>query len=107
MGATLEGYASDMTRVLFLGRPDNRIKRIYNAVLEAQLAAIAAVRPGVTAAQVDRAARNVLKTEKLDNAFVHSTGHGLGLEIRTAAPGEGEDPSAGGHGYYHRARCIP
>src|SRR6266481_5373646 len=81
MGATLEGYASDMTRVLFLGRPDNRIKRIYNAVLEAQLAAIAAVRPGVTAAHVDRAARNVLKTEKLDNAFVHSTGHGLGLEI--------------------------
>jgi len=81
MGATLEGYASDMTRVLYLGRPNGRIKRIYDAVLEAQLAAIAAVRPGVTAAHVDRAARNVLRTEKLDNAFVHSTGHGLGLEI--------------------------
>ena len=81
MGATLEGYASDMTRVLFLGRPNNRIKRIYNAVLEAQQAAVAALRPGVTAAQVDRAARKVLKGEKLDHAFVHSTGHGLGLEI--------------------------
>jgi Xaa-Pro aminopeptidase len=81
MGATLEGYASDMTRVLFLGRPNGRIKRIYGAVLEAQLAAIAAVRPGVTAASVDRQARNVLKAEKLDKAFVHSTGHGLGLEI--------------------------
>jgi Xaa-Pro aminopeptidase len=81
MGATLEGYASDMTRVLFMGRPNSRIKRIYDAVLEAQLAAIAAVRPGVTAGHVDRAARNVLKAKKLDKAFVHSTGHGLGLEI--------------------------
>jgi Xaa-Pro aminopeptidase len=81
MGATLEGYASDMTRVLFLGRPNSTIKRIYRAVLDAQLAAIAAVRPEVTAAYVDRAARNVLKAEKLDAAFVHSTGHGLGLEI--------------------------
>ncbi len=81
MGATLEGYASDMTRVLFLGRPNGRIKRIYGAVLEAQLAAIAAVRPGVTSAYVDRQARNVLKAERLDKAFVHSTGHGLGLEI--------------------------
>jgi Xaa-Pro aminopeptidase len=64
-----------------LGRPSSRIKRIYNAVLEAQLAAIGAVRPGVTAAYVDRQARQVLKAQKLDKAFVHSTGHGLGLEI--------------------------
>ncbi len=57
------------------------MKRLYRAVLEAQLAAIDAVRPGVTATHVDRAARNVLKAYKLDRAFVHSTGHGLGLEI--------------------------
>ena len=81
MGATLEGYASDMTRVLFLGHPNERIKRIYGAVWEAQRAAVAAVRPGVTAGYVDRQARNVLKAYKLDKAFVHSTGHGLGLEI--------------------------
>jgi Xaa-Pro aminopeptidase len=81
MGATLNGYASDMTRVVFLGCPSKRIKRIYRSVLQAQLAAIDAVRPGVTAAYVDRQARRSLKAEKLDKAFVHSTGHGLGLEI--------------------------
>jgi Xaa-Pro aminopeptidase len=81
MGAFQEGYASDMTRMLFLGAPGARVQRLYRAVLEAQLAAIDAVRPGVTTARVDREARNVLKAYKLDRAFVHSTGHGLGLEI--------------------------
>jgi Xaa-Pro aminopeptidase len=81
MGAFQDGYASDMTRMLFLGEPSAAVKRLYRAVLEAQLAAIDAVRPGVATARVDRAARNVLKTFKLDRAFVHSTGHGLGLEI--------------------------
>lgn len=81
MGAFQDGYASDMTRMLFLGVPGARVTRLYRAVLEAQLAAIDAVRPGVTAAHVDRQARNVLKAYKLDGAFVHSTGHGLGLEI--------------------------
>ncbi len=81
MGAMLDGYASDMTRMLFLGTPAERIKRMYKAVLEAQLAAIDAVRPGVQAKAVDLAARRVLVHYKLDKAFVHSTGHGLGLEI--------------------------
>ncbi|MGA2736342.1 MAG: Xaa-Pro peptidase family protein [Bryobacteraceae bacterium] len=81
MGAFQQGYASDMTRMLFLGAPSARMKRLYRAVLEAQLAAIDAVRPGATTARVDRVARDVLKAYKLDRAFVHSTGHGLGLEI--------------------------
>jgi Xaa-Pro aminopeptidase len=81
MGAFQDGYASDMTRMLFLGRPTARVKRTYRAVLEAQLAAIDCVRAGVPVAQVDRAARRVLKGYGLDRAFVHSTGHGLGLEI--------------------------
>ncbi len=81
MGTFVEGYASDMTRMIFLGEPAARMKRVYRAVLEAQLAAIGAVRPGVTAAHVDRQARKVLKAFHLDRAFVHSTGHGLGLEI--------------------------
>ena len=81
MGAFVEGYASDMTRMLFLGRPDAKVKRTYKAVLEAQLAAIDAVRAGVMAARVDRAARATLKGRGLDRAFIHATGHGLGLEI--------------------------
>jgi len=81
MGASQEGYASDMTRVAHSGTPPKRIVRIYKAVLEAQLAALSAVKPGVTTGEVDVAARNVLKRHELDRAFVHSTGHGLGLEI--------------------------
>jgi Xaa-Pro aminopeptidase len=81
MGAFQEGYASDMTRMLFVGTPPVKAKRMYRAVLEAQLAAIDAVRAGVSTAAVDAAARRVLKGYGLDRAFTHSTGHGLGLEI--------------------------
>lgn len=81
MGAMREGYSSDMTRMLHLGRAPRKLRQMYDAVLEAQLAAVAAVRPGVTAAHVDQMARKVLKSAGLDKLFVHSTGHGLGLEI--------------------------
>lgn len=81
MGASREGYASDMTRMAFLGRPGRKVRELYCAVLEAQLAAIDAVRPGVPAGDVDRAARRVLRRAGMDKAFIHSTGHGLGLEI--------------------------
>jgi Xaa-Pro aminopeptidase len=81
MGASLGGYSSDMTRVVHLGPPPKKIKQMYAAVLEAQLAGIDAVRSGVTAGSVDRAARLALRKHGLDKAFVHSTGHGLGLEI--------------------------
>jgi Xaa-Pro aminopeptidase len=57
------------------------MRDLYRAVLEAQLAGIAAVRPGVEASEVDRAARDVLHRVKLDRYFTHSTGHGVGLEI--------------------------
>jgi Xaa-Pro aminopeptidase len=81
MGALQEGYCSDMTRMLFLGVPGAKVKRTYKAVLEAQLAGIDAVRAGARSAAVDAAARKVLRGYGLDEAFVHSTGHGLGLEI--------------------------
>jgi Xaa-Pro aminopeptidase len=81
MGAFQNGYASDMTRMLFLGSPGPNVRRTYRAVLEAQSAAIQAVRAGASTAHVDRQARKVLDSFGLGKAFVHSTGHGLGLEI--------------------------
>jgi Xaa-Pro aminopeptidase len=81
MGASVAGYASDMTRTYAVGKLDSKRRRLYRAVLEAQLAAIDAVKPGVTSSKVDGAARNVLGSFGLDKLFIHSTGHGLGLEI--------------------------
>ena len=81
MGAFQEGYASDMTRMLSVGAPNAKTKRMYRAVHEAQLAAIDAVRPNATTVSVDNAARRVLAGYGLDHCFIHSTGHGLGLEI--------------------------
>lgn len=81
MGASVAGYASDMTRTYALGKLDAKVRRMYKAVLESQQAAIAAVKPGVSCAHVDRSARGVLRGYGLEELFVHSTGHGLGLEI--------------------------
>ena len=92
-GAILRDYCSDMTRTVFLGRSTvgartgarngvrDKARSLYDAVLEAQEAAIAAVRPGISAASVDAAARKVFKRSGLERYFTHSTGHGLGLEI--------------------------
>lgn len=80
-GVILRGYCSDMTRTVHVGRPTAEARGVYEAVLEAQQAAIEAVRPGRTVAQVDRAARSVLRCAGLARYFTHSTGHGVGLEI--------------------------
>jgi Xaa-Pro aminopeptidase len=80
-GVVLDGYCSDMTRTVHLGRPIDEERRVYEAVLEAQEAGVAAVRPGATGGEVDEAARSVLRRAKLDKWFSHSTGHGVGLEI--------------------------
>jgi Xaa-Pro aminopeptidase len=81
MGAQREAYASDMTRMLHVGEAPPKTRRLYRAVLEAQMAALDTIRAGVTCHKVDRAARSVLRGFQLDRAFTHSTGHGLGLEI--------------------------
>ena len=80
-GVILNGYCSDMTRTVCIGRATSEQRRVYDAVLEAQLAAIAAVAPGRTAGEVDEAARSVLRRAGLGKYFIHSTGHGVGLEI--------------------------
>ncbi len=80
-GAILHGYCSDMTRTVFLGPAPANVRRMYRAVLLAQEAAKAAIRPGVSGESVDAAARRVLKRERLVRYFTHSTGHGLGMEV--------------------------
>jgi Xaa-Pro aminopeptidase len=83
-GVILADYCSDRTRTVHVGQPSRAAQHLYQTVLEAQLAAIATVRPGVTASEVDGAARRVLRSRKLARYFTHSTGHGLGLEIHEA-----------------------
>ena len=86
-GVVGDGYMSDMTRTVHVGRANAARKGVpgerdvYDSVLEAQEAAVAAVAPGVTAGEVDEAARSVLRRVGLDGYFSHSTGHGVGLEI--------------------------
>ncbi len=80
-GIIHKGYCSDMTRTVYLGRPRPGERKAYEAVLEAQEAAVDAVAPGASCAEVDEAARSILRREGLGEAFSHSTGHGVGLEI--------------------------
>jgi Xaa-Pro aminopeptidase len=75
------GYNSDSTRTYSIGEPDPEVARRYAVLQRAQQAAVEAVRPGVTAEQVDAVARDVLAAEGLAEAFVHRTGHGIGLSV--------------------------
>jgi len=81
LGAILGKYCSDITRTVYFGKAPTRIRLWYQAVREAQAAAIEAVQAGRTCGEVDSAARGVLAAYRLDQYFVHSTGHGLGLEV--------------------------
>jgi Xaa-Pro aminopeptidase len=81
LGVILGHYCSDITRTVFVGRAPARIRRWYSAVQEAQAAAVAAAQAGIRCGEVDAAARGVLARYRLDHYFVHSTGHGLGLEV--------------------------
>jgi len=73
------GYFTDVTRTFCLGLPDERKRRMYEAVFDARQSALAAIRPGVSAAEVDRAARAVLSERGFGRQFPHATGHGVGF----------------------------
>ncbi|MCL6563534.1 MAG: aminopeptidase P family protein [Firmicutes bacterium] len=86
-GATFGGYHSDQTVTWALAgdRPERaRLREVYEVVRAAQAAGLAAVRPGVRASEVDRAARSVIEAAGYGEAFGHSTGHGVGLEVHEA-----------------------
>jgi Xaa-Pro dipeptidase len=80
---TYGGYFADITRTFILGR-DESFEKHYSSLLEAQIAAVEAARPGVSVGSVDSAARASLQERNLDSYFVHRTGHGLGLEVHEA-----------------------
>jgi Xaa-Pro aminopeptidase len=80
-GPVEPGYNSDCTRTYSIGEPDPVVAQQYSVLQRAQAAAVAAVRPGMTAEQIDAAARDVLAAEGLADVFVHRTGHGIGLSV--------------------------
>ena len=92
VGALVDGYHSDMTRTYLIGDVDPVLRRMHDVVRESQLAGLAAVRAGVTAGDVDKVCRDIIANAGFGAEFIHSTGHGVGLQIheqpwvRTAMP---------------------
>ena len=80
-GALYEGYVSDVTRTFAIGEPKEEMKKIYNIVLEAQLAALEQIKPGMTGKEADTIARDIIKSYGYGEQFGHSLGHGIGLEV--------------------------
>lgn len=80
-GALVDGYHSDMTRTQWVGEPSATQRRMWDVVADAQQAGVEAVRAGQTAGEVDRVCRTVIADAGWAEAFVHSTGHGVGLDI--------------------------
>lgn len=80
-GGIYEGYCGDMTRMLYFGKADARYREVYDLVLQAQLKCLAAVRAGVTCHELDSICRDYFKAKNCADAFMHGTGHGVGLAI--------------------------
>ena len=80
-GGLADGYASDITRTVFVGEPTDEQRHVYTIVRAAQQAAFDAVRPGAVAQDIDRAARAVIVDAGYGEAFLHRTGHGIGMEV--------------------------
>lgn len=81
MGCVYRDYCSDMTRSFYRGEPTDDYKRAYQAVLDANLAAIAKVAPGVPLSEIDAAARSVIEKAGFGEYFIHRTGHGIGIDV--------------------------
>lgn len=80
-GALYRKYGSDITRTFFIGKATAQQKRMYNTVLDAQLAAMAEIRPGVNGKDVDAVARNVIDSSEFKGLLIHSLGHSIGLSV--------------------------
>lgn len=80
-GALYNGYVSDITRTVAVGEPSDKLKEIYHVVLESQVLALEKIKPGMTGIEADAIARDYIKSKGYGEAFGHSTGHGIGLEV--------------------------
>ncbi len=80
-GALADGYCSDLTRTIYLGKMPPGFKDVYKVCLEAQMSAIAAIKPGIRGADVDEVARKIITQAGYGQYFNHGLGHGLGLEV--------------------------
>ena len=80
-GALYNGYISDITRTVAVGEPSDKLKEIYAVTLEAQELALKDIKPGMTGIEADAIARDYIKSKGYGEAFGHSTGHGIGLEV--------------------------
>lgn len=85
-GAVIDGYCSDMTRTMMIGEPTDTQQRMLEVVAESQAAGVAAVGPGVLTGAVDKTCRDRIAEAGWADAFMHSTGHGVGLEIHEQPP---------------------
>jgi len=98
-GAQLDGYASDCTRTYATGDVEAGAREVYDLVLSAQEAALAAVRAGLTGREVDAVARDIIEAGGHADHFGHGLGHGVGLDVHEAPrlSKQGEDPLRAGH----------
>ncbi|HEM62301.1 MAG TPA: M24 family metallopeptidase, partial [Chloroflexi bacterium] len=88
LGARVEGYCSDLTRTIVVGKPDARYQEIYYLVLDAQVKALAGIKPGMTGREADALAREVIEEGGYGHLFGHGLGHSVGLAVH-------EDPRMG------------
>ena len=100
-GGIYAGYCADMTRTVVIESASERLNSLYKEVLSAQMAGVAAVKPGIKPAEIDKVVRDCLAESGLDKYFVHGTGHGLGLEVH-----EKPTVSARGTGYLEENMVI-
>ncbi len=87
---TQRGYRSDLTRMIVHGNPTSKLEKVYQTVLNAQMAAIDSIRPGIRCSEVDQVARSIIDKAGFGTKFTHSLGHGIGLDIH-------EGPRLGGN----------
>ena len=94
LGVDYQGYKSDLTRVLFLGKINTLVRKVYEIVLKAQELAIKRICPGAEMAEIDRVAREYIAAQGYAKCFTHNLGHGFGLEIHEAPHISGREASA-------------